>query len=85
MLKEWQQRGEDVSVMANSWGLLNFPATENVEQRLAEATEFQRRQRDRAAEVLTAAQLDAFIEQQDQMLEIARGSWELEQQADKSR
>ena len=71
--------------MANSWGSLNFPATEDVEQRVAEATEFQSRQRDRAAEILTAAQLEVFIEQQRQMLEIARGAWELEEEASKSR
>jgi hypothetical protein len=76
MVKEWQQRGEHISGMVNSWGSLNFPGTQDIEQRVAEATEFQRRQRDRAAEVLTSAQLDIFTKQQEQMLEIARGSWE---------
>jgi len=85
MVKEWQQRGEQISGMANSWGSLNFPGTQDVEQRVAEATEFQRRQRDRAAEVLTLAQLEIFTKQQEQMLEIARGSWEYEDQARKSR
>jgi hypothetical protein len=85
MVKEWQQRGEQISGMANSWGSLNFPATQDVEQRVAEATEFQRRQRDRAAEVLTSAQLEIFTKQQEQMLEIARGSWEYEVPTGKSR
>jgi hypothetical protein len=85
MVKEWQQRGEQISSMANSWGSLNYPGTQDVEQRVAEATEFQRRQRDRAAEVLTSAQLEIFTRQQEQMLEIARGSWEYEDQAGRSR
>lgn len=85
MVKEWQQRGEQISGMANSWGSLNFPGTQDVEQRLAEAMEFQRRQRDRAAAILTAAQLEMFNKQQEQMLEIARGSWEDQNQAGNSR
>jgi hypothetical protein len=85
MVKEWQERGEQISGMANSWGSLTFPGTQDVEQRLAEVTEFQRRQRDRAAEMLTSAQLEIFTKQQEQMLEIARGSWEFEDQAGKSR
>lgn len=84
MVKEWQQRGEQISGMANSWGSLNFPGTQDVGQRLAEAMEFQRRQHDRAAEILTSAQLEIFTKQQEQMLEIARGSWEFENQAGKS-
>ncbi len=84
MVKEWQQRGEQISGMANSWGSLNFPGTQDVEQRLAEAMEFQRRQRDRAAAILTAAQLEMFTKQQEQMLEIARGSWEDQNQAGNS-
>jgi hypothetical protein len=85
MVKEWQQRGDQISGLVNSWGALNFPGTQDVEQRVTEATEFQRRQRDRAAEVLTSAQLEIFTKQQEQMLEIARGSWEYEDQAGKSR
>ncbi len=85
MTKEWQQRGEQVSGVANAWGWLNFPATQDIGQRVADATEFQRRQRDRAAEILTSAQLDAFTRQQEQMLDIARGSWEYEDQAGQAR
>jgi hypothetical protein len=84
MVKEWQQRGERIGGMGNSWGSLNFPETQDVEQRLTEAIEFQRRQRDRAAEVLSSAQLEIFTKQQEQMLEIARGSWEYEDQTGKS-
>jgi len=85
MVKDWQQRGEQISAMANSWGSLTFPGTQDVGQRVAEATEFQRRQHDRAAELLTAAQLEIFTKQQEQMMEIARGSWEYEDQAGKAR
>jgi hypothetical protein len=84
MVKEWQQRGDEISGMGNSWGSLTFPNTPDVEQRVAQATEFQRRQHDRAAELLTSAQLEIFTKQQEQMLEIARGSWEYEDQAGKS-
>jgi len=64
------------------YGSLNYPSSSrDVAQRVAEATEFQRRQRNRAAQVLTPAQLEIFTKQQEQMLEIARGSWEF---ADKS-
>ena len=51
------------------------------EQRIAEASEFQRRQRERAAQVLTAGQLEVFTQRQQDMLEMARGSWEYEEQA----
>ena len=85
MVKEWQQRGEQISGMGNSWGSLTYPGTQDIEQRVAEATEFQRRQRDRAAEVLTPAQLEIFTKQQEQMMDIARGSWGYDDQAGKSR
>jgi hypothetical protein len=52
---------------------------------VAEAAEFQRRQRNRAAQVLTPAQLEIFTKQQQQLLEIARGSWEYEDKATASR
>jgi hypothetical protein len=84
MVNEWQERGEEILGMANAWGSLNFPGTKDVAVRIAEATEFQRRQRDRAAEILTPAQLESFTKQQEQMLEIARGSWEYEEQAGRS-
>jgi hypothetical protein len=75
---EWQQRGEQVSGMGNMWGWLSFPETADVQRRVADATEYQRRRRDRAAAILTSAQLEIFTKQQEQMLEIARGSWEYE-------
>jgi hypothetical protein len=84
MVKEWQQRGEQIGGMGNAWGSLNFPETQDVERRVAAVTEFQRRQRDRAAEVLTSAQFEIFAKQQEQMLEIVRGSWEFGGEAGKS-
>jgi hypothetical protein len=85
IVQEWEQRGERISGMANMWGSLNFPDMPDLEQRATEAAEFQRRQRERAAEVLTSAQLEVFSKQQEQMLEIARGSWEVEDQSSKPR
>lgn len=84
MVKVWQERGEDIGAIANYWGALHFPGTKDVTVRIAEATEFQRRQRDRAAEILTPAQLEQFTTRQEQMLEIARGAWEYEEQAARS-
>lgn len=81
MIKEWEQRGARYSGMSNMYGSLYFPdATQDLEQRVTEASEYQRRQRDRAAQVLTSGQLEVFTKQQEAMLEIARGSWEYEQQ-----
>jgi hypothetical protein len=86
IVKEWQQRGEQISGMANMYGSLNYPGSStDVAQRVAEAAEFQRRQRNRAAQVLTPAQLEIFTKQQQQLLEIARGSWEYEDKATASR
>ena len=80
-IKEWEQQGVRYSGMSNMYGSLYFPdTTQDVEQRVTEATEYQRRQRDRAAQVLTSGQLELFTKQQEQMLEIARGSWEYEAQ-----
>jgi hypothetical protein len=79
MINEWQERDAQISGMANMYGSLTYPSTAmDVQQRVAEASEYQRRQRARAAEGLTSAQLDMFTKQQEQMLEIARGSWEYE-------
>jgi hypothetical protein len=77
MTKEWELRGDRYSGMANMYGSLYFPdTTQDLEQRVAEASEYQRRQRERAAQVLTSGQLEVFAQQQEQMLEIARDSWE---------
>ncbi len=81
IVKEWEQQGEQISGIANLWGSLSYPSMRNTEERLAQVMEFQRRQRDRAAEILTLAQLDALTKQQEQMLEIVRGSWEIEEPA----
>jgi hypothetical protein len=80
IVNEWQQRGEQIAGIANAWGALNYPQMKNIEERTVEAAEFQRRQRGRAAGILTPEQLSAFTKQQEQMLEIMRGSWEFETQ-----
>ena len=80
-IKEWELRGASYSGMSNMYGSLYFPdSTQTLEQRVDEAGEYQRRQRDRAAQVLTSGQLEVFTKQQEQMLEIARGSWEYQEQ-----
>jgi hypothetical protein len=84
LVKEWQERGEEIGGVGNYWGWLSFPETNDVARRITEATEFQRRQRDRAAEFLTPAQLGQFTQRQEQMLEIARGAWEYEKQTARS-
>lgn len=82
VVKEWEQRGAKISGMANMYGSLLYPSTaQGAEQRVAEVTEYQRRLRDRAAQVLTSEQLEIYTKQQEQMLDIARGSWEYEEQA----
>jgi hypothetical protein len=78
IVDEWQQRGEQIAGLANAWGALTYPQMKNIEERTVEAAEFQRRQRVRAAGILTSAQLSAFTKHQEQMLEIVRGSWESE-------
>jgi len=80
--REWEQRGAGIAMTAFPAGLVYYPnKTQGVEDRVAEASEFQRRQRERAGEILTAAQLDAFTEQQKDALDFARSGWESEQQA----
>lgn len=84
MVKEWEQSGTSYSGIGNMYGSLLYPSTaKGVEQRVAEAVEFQRRQRERAAQVLTAGQLEAFTQRQNDMLEIVRGAWEYEVPSDK--
>ena len=82
MVKEWQQRGDEIAGVGNMWGSLTFPSTQDVQQRIAAANEFQRRQRDRAAEILTSAQLELFTEQQTRMMEIASDAWQEEEAGD---
>ena len=82
--KEWNQsgRGDGQTGLSNQYGTLVLSGTaQSAEQRIAEASEFQRRQRERAAQVLTAGQLEVFTQRQQDMLEMARGSWEYEEQA----
>ena len=57
-LKEFEQRGAEYSGLNSGLGSLYYSSTaQSAEQRVAEASEFQRRQRERAAEVLTPQQL----------------------------
>jgi hypothetical protein len=80
--KEWEQRGAGENGMSNQYGSIQFPSTaQGAEQRIAEASEYQRRQRERAAQVLTAGQLEAFTERQKEALDLARGAWEYEEQS----
>ena len=80
-IKEWEQRASVTRACPTCMGRSIIPdTTQDVEQRVTEATEYQRRQHDRAAQVLTSGQLELFTKQQEQMLEIARGSWEYEAQ-----
>jgi len=77
-LEEYEQRGVEYSGLNSGYGSLYYSSTAGAEQRVAEASEFQRRQRERAAEVLTPQQLRFFTERQERGLEDARKSWEIE-------
>ncbi len=76
MLKEWEQRGAGFESMNSEYGEVSFSSTaQGLEQREAEASELQRRQHDRAAQILTAGQLKVFGERQATALEQARSIW----------
>ena len=80
MRTEWEQRGTQFAGVSSEYGEIYYPVTaQGVEQRVAEASEYLRRQRARAAEVLTVRQLEAFTQSQQDLLEEARGSWESEE------
>lgn len=79
IVKEWEQRGASENGMRNEYGSLLYSSTaQGVEQRVAEASEAQRRQQERASRVLTAEQLDVFTKRQRDSLDMARGIWEHE-------
>ena len=81
MQKEWEQLGTKFGGMQGQYGSIFYPlSAQGVEQRLAETNEYLRRQRERAAEVLTAGQLEAFAQRQQDTLEEARGSFEADEQ-----
>lgn len=85
VVKEWEQRGAGNAMTGNSLGILYYPNNvQDIEERVAEAGEFQRRQRERAAEMLSAAQLEAFTERQKEILEVVRSGWEAEEKANSS-
>ena len=76
-LKEWEQGSAGFEAINSEYGEVYFPSTaQGLEQRVAEATELQRRQHDRAAQVLTAGQLKIFDARQAAALEQTRGIWQ---------
>jgi hypothetical protein len=76
--REWQQNGgRDPAGMGSMYGFVSYSGTvQNVEQFVAEAGELQRRQRERAAQILSAGQLEVFTQRQKDALDMARGGWE---------
>jgi len=85
ILQEWEQRGA-----SNSGGFINARGSiyyssnaQSVEQRLAEAGEFQQRLRARAAQVLNTEQLKLFTQIQEDLLDGMRQGWEYEAQSAK--
>ena len=83
ILNEWNQQGVKYGGIADESGTVSiyYPSTtQSVEQRIAEAVEYQRRLRERAAQVLSEGQLEAFTQRQKDMLDNARGSLEHETQ-----
>jgi hypothetical protein len=86
IIKEWKQRGAGSAAMGNTLGYLYYPNnTRDIEERVNEAGEYQRRQRERAAELLTAQQLEVFTQQQKDLLDVARSGWESEAQTAENR
>lgn len=83
VFREWEQRGAvGQSGMRNEYGAVYVPDTaQGVEQQVAEASEFQRRQRERAAQILTAAQLEVFTQRQKDALEGAQQIWDSQARA----
>jgi len=77
------QHGAQYTGLNNEYGSLFYSSTaQDVDQRVEEASEFQRRQRERAAQVLSSQQLQLFTERQAEGLEQARRSWEFEQRSE---
>lgn len=79
---EWDQSGVTATTSFNSLGTMMIPSSaQSAEQKYNDATEYQRRQRERAAQVLTAGQLRVFTQTQEQMLDGFRKSWDNETRA----
>ena len=86
-LAEWAQRGATpMGWTRGMFGTLYIPDTaQGVEQKVAAASEIQRRQRERAAQVLKPGQLEAFTRLQRETLEAAQGMWEEDERRAASR
>jgi len=77
-LKAWEQRGAVPESINSEYGeLYHSSLAQDFEQRVAEATELLRRQHDRAAQVLSAGQLEVFDERQAAALAQASRMWQL--------
>jgi hypothetical protein len=76
--KEWKQNGgHEAADVGNMSGYVSYSGTvQDVEQFVAEASELQRRQRERAAQILNAGQLEIFTQKQKDALDIASSGWE---------
>jgi hypothetical protein len=86
MQKEWEQLGSKFGGVQGQYSTIFYPvAAQGFEQRLAASSEYLRRQRERAAEVLTVGQLEAFTRGQQDLLEEVRGSLEAEEQMEAER
>ena len=80
--QELEQSGAVVTTSFSIYGGVLVPSTAiGVEQKYAAAVEFQRRQREVAAQVLSAAQLEEFTRRQEDMLDNMRSRWEYEEQS----
>lgn len=81
IVREWQQEGGSDTGMSNQYGFVSYSASaQSVEELSAQAGELQRRQRERAAQFLSAGQLEAFTQQQKYALDLARGGWEYQRE-----
>jgi hypothetical protein len=81
IVSEWQQEGGDAAGMGNQYGFVSHSTkAQSLEEFQAQATELQRRQRERAARFLTAGQLAAFVQQQKYALDMASGGWEYQRE-----
>ena len=81
IVAEYAQRGAQPMASYSLQGVtMHSNMAQGNEQRLAEISEFQRRQRERAAEVLTAEQLKVFERTQGDVLEGSRQGFEFEAQ-----
>jgi hypothetical protein len=75
--REWQGSSGREAATGSMSGYVSYSrAAQNVEQLVAEAGELQRRQRERAAQILSAGQLEIFTQKQKDALDIALGGWE---------